>query len=212
MITPAQIATQLQAARQKGFIRLFKQSAQRWNVPVAVLLAIASRETKIGSDAYYLANGFTGRDGHGKGIMQIDDRWHTFAKFVNPGNNAAIINYGAKYLSELKERFGGNMKEALAAYNAGPDAVYDARAIGVDPDTFTTGGDYSADVLRRAAMIEEHLGIGGWAKAGLAIIPAAVVLLAGVGYLYQQTSDVRHETENHFTSHFSRLLNSTFKT
>src|SRR5699024_6678401 len=104
------------------------------------------------------------------------------------GDNAAVINYGAKYLSELKEQFGGDISAALVAYNAGPDAVRNARRAGINPDFYTTGVDYSADVLQRAKTIENELGLG-FAKAGLAIIPAAIVLLGGLGYLYNEAAD-----------------------
>lgn len=186
MATPTQIATQLAAARSRGFLPLFKRAARKWNVPLALLLAIASRETMIGSDSYYQGNAFTGRDGHGKGIMQIDDRWHTFAQITSPTDHEGYINYGAKYLRELLDQF-GSTKESLVAYNAGPDDVYKARAAVVDPDRYTTGGDYSSDVLQRANLIKKEMGLG-YASMG-AMVPAALMLLGGSAYLYYEVND-----------------------
>lgn len=185
MTTPTQITTQLAAARSRGYLPLFKRAARKWNVPLALLLAVASRETMIGSDSYYQGNSFTGRDGHGKGIMQIDDRWHTFAQITSPTDHEGYINYGAKYLRELLDQF-GSTKEALVAYNAGPDDVYKARAAGVDPDRYTTGGDYAQDVLQRAEMIKSELGLGFNMAT---MVPATLLLLGGSTYLYYQIND-----------------------
>jgi len=175
------VTQQLHTARRKGLLPLFRQSSQRWDIPVEILLAVASRETEIGTNDYYLANRFTGSDGHGKGIMQIDDRYHTFAHITAPNDHKAMINYGARFLSDLKKQF-GNIKDALSAYNAGPSAVQQAYLQGVDPDVYTTGGDYAKDVLRRSKIIAKQLGI----SKSAAIWPGVVFLLAGSGFLYYQ--------------------------
>ncbi|MFH5833730.1 transglycosylase SLT domain-containing protein [Halalkalibaculum sp. DA384] len=183
MASPANIANQLAAAREGGLLPVFRRAARRWKVPLEVLLAVASRETGMGTDRYYRNNGFTGRDGHGKGIMQIDDRYHHFATITAPNDHEQMIQYGARFLSELRDRF-GSIKEALSAYNAGPDAVYTARVRGIDPDFYTTGGDYSRDVLARAEMIKKELSLG--LDKAQSLIPAMLVLMGGMGYLYSQ--------------------------
>lgn len=178
MATRGNIQTQL--ARSRHLLPIFREAAATWSIPVHILLAVASRETQIGTDPYYLNNEFTGRDGHGKGIIQIDDRFHQFALVTAPNNHQRMINYGAQFLSELRDRF-GNLKDALSAYNAGPDDVDKAKRIGMDPDTLTTGGDYAADVMRRAEIIKDELGLG--ASKTLALAPAVAAFLVGVGYL-----------------------------
>ncbi|TYP92091.1 Transglycosylase SLT domain-containing protein [Fodinibius salinus] len=184
MVTSTQISNQLAAARINGLLQYFRQAARRWNIPVEILLAVASRETQIGTNRFYLNNNFTGRDGHGKGIMQIDDRFHNFARITAPNDHRAMINHGAQFLSDLKKRF-GNMKDALSAYNAGPSAVMKAYMQGVDPDSKTTGGNYSRDVLRRAQLIKDQLGITT-ETAAFNYIPAILLLAAGSGFLYTQ--------------------------
>ncbi|MDZ7658838.1 transglycosylase SLT domain-containing protein [Fodinibius sp.] len=123
--------------------------------------------------------------------MQIDDRYHSFATIAAPSNNKANINYGAKYLSELRDQF-GNIKDALVAYNAGPNAVNNARSLGMNPDHLTTGGDYSFDVLQRANLIRSELGLG-FANVAT-VLPAAALLLAGSTYLYYQLTDKKMPT------------------
>ena len=41
----------------------------------------------------------------------------------NPLDPAQAIDAGAKYLSQQLKAFGGDVRKALAAYNAGPGAV-----------------------------------------------------------------------------------------
>jgi soluble lytic murein transglycosylase-like protein len=50
---------------------------------------------------------------------------------VNPHNPRDNIFGGVAYLSTLLDRFGGDVRLALAAYNAGPEAV--ARHRGIPP-------------------------------------------------------------------------------
>ena len=42
---------------------------------------------------------------------------------VDPYSAEGNVEGGAKYLSELMNTFGGDVKKAVAAYNAGPNAV-----------------------------------------------------------------------------------------
>ena len=42
---------------------------------------------------------------------------------VNPYNLEGNVDGGAKYLREMLDTFGGDVKKAVAAYNAGPNAV-----------------------------------------------------------------------------------------
>jgi soluble lytic murein transglycosylase-like protein len=42
---------------------------------------------------------------------------------TSPDEPRASIRAGARYLSQLLKRFGGDLELALAAYNAGPTAV-----------------------------------------------------------------------------------------
>ena len=44
-------------------------------------------------------------------------------KYVNPYNMQGNVEGGTKYLREMLDTFGGDVKKAVAAYNAGPNAV-----------------------------------------------------------------------------------------
>jgi soluble lytic murein transglycosylase-like protein len=66
---------------------------------------------------------------------------------TNPLDPAQSLQGGAKYLRQQLDRFGGDEKLALAAYNAGPGAV--ARFGGVPPYRETQ--NYVTSVLSKAA-------------------------------------------------------------
>lgn len=180
MTTQPQISSQLNNATAQGWLPIFRQAARTYGIPLPVLLAVGSRETQLGSDSFVLANNWTGRDGHGKGIMQIDDRYHMIARLTEPDNHRVLIPYGAKYLKELKDQF-GSLRPALSAYNAGPGDVEFALGMGWDPDRFTTGKDYAKDVLGRAELIKQVLPQPAISKAAMG--SGILLLLAGGGLI-----------------------------
>ncbi len=151
------LLTQLNRTRTRGWLAFFDEAASQFNWPVALLLAIASRESNI--------QNILGDGGHGRGIMQIDDR--SFPDFANSGrwrDPRQNILMGARVLSG-KRRFltqngvGGALltRASVAAYNSGEGNVRRAIRRGLDVDTFTAHRNYSADVLGRAEVFAELL-------------------------------------------------------
>jgi hypothetical protein len=109
------------------------------------LAAVAAQET--GGPGARSGSNIVGDGGHGRGLFQIDDRWHAFAvspAAMDPAKNA---DYAAGMLSGLLAKYGGDARAALSAYNAGsPNAT----------GTVTTWGDgarlgYADSVLRHYA-------------------------------------------------------------
>lgn len=117
-------------------------AARAYNLDPRLLKAVAAQET--GGPDSDSGHNIVGDGGHGHGVFQIDDRWHDFAKTsaaMDPGKNAM---YAAHMISDNLQRYGGNVHEALSAYNAG-----DPRATG----TKTTWADgktlgYADSVMR----------------------------------------------------------------
>jgi len=146
------LSAQLTYLRVRRLMSYFHEAAKKHNLPVALLLAVASRESNMG---LALDSDWTGDNGNGIGIMQIDRRYHPdFTGRHANADHQANIHYGAQYLAGLIRQFSGDLGSAVAAYNAGPSRVRSALSSGLPADAVTTGRDYSADVLRRKAQIE----------------------------------------------------------
>jgi len=97
----------------------FKSAAQKYVLPVSLLLAVARGESDFNPGAR------SDRNCHG--LMQI--QWpgtanhlgiHRLAALYEPCTN---IRAGAKYLRELMDRYEQNLHLALAAYNYGPNRI-----------------------------------------------------------------------------------------
>lgn len=69
---------------------------------------------------------------------------------VNPDDDAANIEAGARYLRQLANAFHGDLEKALAAYNAGPGRV--ARAGGIPPIAETRA--YVAAIFAHLSVVE----------------------------------------------------------
>jgi hypothetical protein len=101
------------------YAHCFKSAAQKYDLPVSLVLAVARGESGFDPGAR------SDRNCHG--LMQI--QWpgtahhlgiHRLAALYEPCTN---IRAGAKYLRELMDRYEQNLHLALAAYNYGPNRI-----------------------------------------------------------------------------------------
>lgn len=181
MVSSISISTELTYVRIRGLLPYFMQASKRYGVPLALLLAIASRESRMGMA---LAADGTGDNGNGIGIMQIDKRYHPdFTSRHSALDHEANINYGARYLAQLLREFNGDTIQAVAAYNGGPRRVRTAVYSGISPDAITTGGDYSRDVLERKQLVTDLMGLSKATSAATIAIPMGLIALAIYNYV-----------------------------
>lgn len=95
-----------------GFGQIIQSAARANGIEPGVLAGLLEVESKFDPMAR--------SDAGAIGIAQIVPKWHPG---VDPTDPIASINYAAKHLSELQRRFGGDMRLAALAYNAGESAI-----------------------------------------------------------------------------------------
>ena len=188
----SQVRAQLAHARRTGLDRIVTAAAKRHGVRADVLLAVASRESHMGMMPP-LARDWTGDRGHGRGVFQIDDRWHPeFVRAHRNDDHTAHADYAARFLKKLLGQFGGRYDHALAAYNAGPGNVRKALAQKLPAEHYTTGRDYATDVLARARAVvaagaappsSGTLPAGFWPLAATSVGAVSFFLNPGFGAL-----------------------------
>jgi hypothetical protein len=147
------LQSQLNFANSKGWLKYYQESADYYGIPIEILLAKDSRESWLGSFPGLIANGWYGSDGKSRGISQINQDVYPFAKQFDPNDVQAYVAKGAEILKNELKQFNGNLKNALASYNTGPEDVRLALSKNIDPDIYTTKGNYSKDILKRAELI-----------------------------------------------------------
>lgn len=176
-ITEAQLESQLDSfgPRKIRIVAELSHQGPPDGLGPSLLLAMGSRETN-------LAN-IVGDGGHGRGWLQIDDRY--FATWLSKHAGCANRTWRPRFASALPKGrvptlthstlhaiqiLHGNValaaarnvppaeriRFAVAAYNSGAVSAIGAFAAG-DVDAHTAHGDYSADVLQRRDVVARYL-------------------------------------------------------
>jgi putative peptidoglycan binding protein/transglycosylase-like protein with SLT domain len=171
-------------AEARKFKALIDAGAQRIGVPSVVIAGIGSRESRWGlanrppgpagtgdfGQRSFPTSFRTGPlpddGGFGRGLMQIDFDASEFARTGNWKDPEANINAGCNVLKSSLDLLGRRtsltgrdlLQAAIAAYNCGAGNVLKAISQGRPVDFFTTGRNYSQDVLNRAGFFQNM----GW--------------------------------------------------
>ncbi|SHO51813.1 Transglycosylase SLT domain-containing protein [Anaerocolumna xylanovorans DSM 12503] len=102
---------------------IFNEAADKYNVPVNLLKAIGKQESNFKPDAVSRCGA--------QGIMQLMPRTAASLGVTDSFDPKQNIMGGAKYISQLLDKYDGNASLALAAYNAGSNNV--AKYGGIPP-------------------------------------------------------------------------------
>lgn len=95
--------------------RMIVDAAQRAGVDPVLFDALVASESSYDPNARSYAGAM--------GLTQLMPGTAKSLGVSNPFDPVSNLDGGAKYLSQMMSRFGGDVKLALAAYNAGPGAV-----------------------------------------------------------------------------------------
>jgi soluble lytic murein transglycosylase-like protein len=95
--------------------QIFNDFATKYNLSPNLLKTVAEAESSLDPNAVSPAGA--------QGVMQLMPSTAKGLGVTDPFDPAQNIEGGAKYLKSLLDRFDNNLPMALAAYNAGPNAV-----------------------------------------------------------------------------------------
>lgn len=111
-VTAAGISSELAAEGTSDLQSLITRASARYGVPESLIKAVIATESSFNPQAVSSAGA--------KGLMQLMDGTARGLGVSDPFDPAQNIDGGTKYLSYQINRYGGDVKTALAAYNAGP--------------------------------------------------------------------------------------------
>ncbi len=118
---------------------IFEEAAEKYNVPVKLLMAVGKAESGFNTDAVSSAGA--------QGVMQLMPSTAAALGVDNAFDARSNIMGGAKYLAQKLQQYNGDIDLTLAAYNAGSGNV--ERYGGVPPF------DETINYIRR---IKEYMG------------------------------------------------------
>lgn len=117
------------------FGEIIDRASRRFNLPPRLIYSVIKAESAGKADAVSHKGA--------RGLMQLTDSTASDMGVTDSLNPTQNIMGGAKYLRKLMDRYDGDLKVALAAYNAGPGNV--SKYNGVPP--FPETENYVAKVL-----------------------------------------------------------------
>lgn len=150
----------------KKYEIVVKKVAAQYGIPPAVIAGIGSRESHWGLALTPPTPAGTGDGGHGRGLMQVDDRWHVAfiqsGKWTDPNENiiygAAVLKSSIAFFEKKGVKGFTALQGGVAGYNCGPSRAWAGYTEGYGVDYYTTGRDYSKNVLERAGWFQ----LQGW--------------------------------------------------
>ncbi len=105
------------------YVQVIEAAASTYNLPASLIAAIIKVESGFDPRAMSSRGAI--------GLMQLGFSTRKAMRVSNPFDPVQNILAGAKYFRSLLDRFEGDVEMAVAAYNAGPEAV--ERSGGVPP-------------------------------------------------------------------------------
>lgn len=117
------ISGEITGSKPTDYEDLIQVASAKYGVPADLIKAVIDTESSFNPNTVSSAGA--------KGLMQLMDGTANGLGVSNPFDPAQSIDGGVRYLSYQLQRFGGQEKMALAAYNAGPGRV---QKLGVSND------------------------------------------------------------------------------
>ncbi len=178
---------------------IFKKAASTYGIPEKILKAVAKTESDFQVTAVSKAGAM--------GIMQLMPATAKELGVSDPFNPEQNIMGGAKLLASNLKEFGGDLKLALAAYNAGSGAVRKYDGIPPYEETQNYVKKIMGDLENDAAIdINSVLGTAGEAASGFigegSSIDELKSLISTLGFGSSQNSEMLG-----ISSMFTSLLN-----
>jgi len=111
------------ASSRQEIAAMIQAAAKKYNVDAKLALAVAVAESDLTPNAVSSAGA--------QGVMQLMPATARSLGVGNAFDPRENIDGGVRYLKQMLDEFGGDVTKAVAAYNAGPEAVQ--RYAGVPP-------------------------------------------------------------------------------